>query len=170
MFITTICYDLVKRFVVRKCIQKENLFITTICYDLVMRFVVINNLGCHLESLGFNCWKIGNKNLWLTTKVIYSCILSLRIVPFKSKGMVEMDKYYSSVMHWKLLCHFFPLVALGQASRPLMSHETIIWSRAICCDPFDTSLDGFLIVSTPPLVHVQVCYVYATWIILIQHS
>lgn len=71
--------------------------------------------------------------------------------------MVELDKYYSSGMDRKLLRHFFPLVALGQASRPMMSHATIIWSQAICRDPFDTSSNGFLIVSTPPLVHVQLC-------------
>ena len=40
-----------------------------------------------------------------------------------------------------------------------MSYATIIWSWAVCSDPFDTSLDGFLIVSTTPLVHVQVYYV-----------
>ena len=42
---------------------------------------------------------------------------------------------------------------------PLMSYATIIWSWAIRSNPFDTCSNGFLIVSTTPLVHVQICYV-----------
>ena len=40
-----------------------------------------------------------------------------------------------------------------------MSYVTIVWLWAICFDCFDISSDGFFIISTTPLVHVQVCYV-----------
>ena len=54
----------------------------------------------------------------------------------------------------KLVCH-----VNWSGLQPLMSFVIIIWLWAVHFDAFDISSDGFLIVSTTPLVYSQVCYV-----------